>query len=164
MIGFLLMILKPNRSLSSPQKQTEIKQIVEQEAEQPEIEEAVPQASSQTEEVYDKDIELIKEEIISIVVGKKRFLDARYSLDALADEITSCGRTKLSRICSKHMHGFYYMVNRPRVEFAEEYHKEHPKATKQEIALASGFTSRDNYKHAINVVEKMKKSLEFNNQ
>ena len=176
-IAFLVMILHPQRSLIPTEGEEKIKQIVSDEtekivAENLEIEDEDPTdittaaandnkenstAAHASEENLEA-IEAIKAEIESIIIGKKRFLDTRYSLDALADEITSCGRTKLSKICAKHMNGFYYIVNRPRVEYAEEYKLQHPNATKQEIALASGFTSRDNYKHAIGVVERINKS------
>lgn len=172
-ILFLLMILHPQRSINQSPENEQIKKVVYEETEkmvEQEEQEAVEEQEKDEElhlsasgaETANKDedteaIKAIKDEIESIIVGKKRFLDTRYNLDALADEITLCGRTKLSKICSKHMNGFYYIVNRPRVEFAEEYKREHPCATKQEIALASGFTSRDNYKHAIDVVEKINK-------
>lgn len=175
-IAFLVMILHPQRSLIPTEGEEKIKQIVSDEtekivAEDLEIEEGEPidttsvaddkenaAATAQASEENLEAIEAIKAEIESIIIGKKRFLDTRYSLDALADEITSCGRTKLSKICAKHMNGFYYIVNRPRVQYAEEYKQQHPNATKQEIALASGFTSRDNNKHAIGVVERINKS------
>lgn len=177
-IAFLVMILHPQRSLIPTDGEEKIKQIVNDEtekivAENLEIEEDAPidtttagngddkgmtAAADHASEENLEAIEAIKAEIESIIIGKKRFLDTRYSLDALADETTSCGRTKLSKICAKHMNGFYYIVNRPRVEYAEEYKQQHPNATKQEIALASGFTSRDNYKHAVGVVERINKS------
>lgn len=106
----------------------------------------------------DKEIEQIKAEIYSIVVGKKRFLDPHFNLDALAGEMTLCGRTKLARVCARYLNGFYYVVNIPRVEYAEAYLEANPNATKKEVALASGFTSRDNYKHAVDAVKKLKQS------
>lgn len=184
-VAFLVTILHPQRALIPTKGEDKIKQIVSDEtekivAEKREIEESNDDeeenagitsaanndkgSSAATNHAADENIEAIeaiKAEIESIIIGKKRFLDTRYNLDALADEITSCGRTKLSKICTKHMNGFYYIVNRPRVEYAEEYKLQHPNATKQEIALASGFTSRDNYKHAIGVVERINKSRGF---
>ena len=47
----------------------------------------------------------------------------------------------------KRLHVFigWHYINNQRLDYAEKYIKEHPKASIQEVAIESGFSSRQTY-------------------
>lgn len=65
----------------------------------------------------------------------------------LQDVATRCGfnRTYVAGILKSEFGGFFHYVNSLRLQYAEEYHAAHPKASIAEIADASGFGSRQSY-------------------
>lgn len=116
---------------------------------------AVEEVSDVDEEGYAD----IRQRILDIIDGQRRYLNPQYSLRDLVDEIPNWGRTRISQVCMREFHGFYYLINSRRVAYAQEYAEEHPGAKKQEIAIASGFSSRDTYNHALKSVAKIRESL-----
>ncbi|MBQ9466213.1 MAG: hypothetical protein IJU62_04470 [Muribaculaceae bacterium] len=62
----------------------------------------------------------------------------------LQDVVERCtfGRTYVSHVLKSELGGFFNYINRLRLEHAERYRAEHPDALLDEVATASGFTSR----------------------
>ena len=79
-----------------------------------------------------------------VVEFKQAFLDPHLTLQDVADR---CGynRTYVSGIIKSHYEGFFKYINGLRMEFADNYRREHPDASVLEIASESGFGSRPSY-------------------
>ena len=81
------------------------------------------------------------------VEEKEAFLDSHLSLAGLSQ---SCGinRTYVSTVLSGYKGGFFAYINSCRLAYAEKYRAEHPQADVDEVALNSGFNSRQSYYNA----------------
>lgn len=85
--------------------------------------------------------ELIKQQIHKAVVEDKLFLKPHLTLEDVASQCRY-GRTYLSKVFKQELGGFFNYVNELRLNYADEYIRNHPLATLDEVAMASGFTSR----------------------
>ena len=92
-----------------------------------------------------------KEEILcsirNYVEDKQAYLDSHLTLGKLSRD---CGfnRTYVSVVLNDNLGGFFNYVNRCRLQHAEAYRQEHPDADVDELALVSGFNSRQSYYNA----------------
>ena len=92
-----------------------------------------------------------KEEILKVVryqvETKMAYLDSHLTLVSLA---RSCGvnRTYLSQVMGEYLGGFFAYVNRCRLAHAAQYRVEHPSASIEEMAEASGFGTRQSFYNA----------------
>ena len=84
---------------------------------------------------------LIKAEIHKAVVEEQLFLKPHLTLEDVASKCRY-GRTYLSKVFKQEFGGFFNYINSLRLNYAEEYMRQHPLATLDEVATASGFTSR----------------------
>lgn len=93
-----------------------------------------------------------KEQLIQLIEHElrdnKAFLDRHYNLMKLSKAIGR-GRTYTSFACTE-LGGFYYIINKYRLEYVEQYSADHPGMDKEEIALLSGFTDKRAYRNALN--------------
>ena len=94
-----------------------------------------------------------KEEIIRIIRQKveveKAYLDSHLSLKTLS-QTCNVNRTYVSQVLTEQFGGFFTYVNQCRLAHAELYRVAHPKADIDDVALASGFNSRQSYYNARN--------------
>lgn len=94
-----------------------------------------------------------KDEIIQLIRQKvereKAYLDSHLSLKTLS-QACNMNRTYVSQVLSEQFGGFFTYVNQCRLAHAEAYKVSHPKADVDEVALASGFNSRQSYYNARN--------------
>ena len=74
-------------------------------------------------------------------------LDSHLTLGKLS-QLCGCNRTYVSSVLNESLGGFFGYVNRCRLAHAEAYRKEHPEADADEVALLSGFNSRQSYYNA----------------
>ena len=92
-----------------------------------------------------------KEEILRAirrrVEDEKAYLDSNLTLSKLSRD---CGlnRTYVSSVLNDSLGGFFYYVNRCRLKHADDYKASHPQADVDDIALASGFNSRQSLYNA----------------
>lgn len=178
-IGFLCVILHPQRQLMAESQNEELErlekeeidrmehEIESQEMEQESLaqEEELPASNCQdsvniisrsskssggrnksqlSPELKEQFIQLIEHELRD----NKAFLDSHYNLMKLSKAIGK-GRTYTSFACTE-LGGFYYIINKYRLEYVEQYSAEHPDMDKEEIALISGFTDKRAYRNALN--------------
>jgi AraC-like DNA-binding protein len=85
--------------------------------------------------------ELIKQQIYKAVVEDRLFLKPHLTLEDVASKCRY-GRTYLSKVFKQELGGFFNYINELRLNYADEYIRNHPLATLDEVAMASGFTSR----------------------
>lgn len=78
------------------------------------------------------------------VEEEKGYLDSHLTLEKVSHH---CGvnRTYVSQVINEKMGGFFAYINHCRLEHAALFKQEHPSASVEEIALASGFGSRQSY-------------------
>ena len=126
---FLIGILSPHRAVEVAQLEAEVLA--------PKEEMALPR--EREEELLQRIREQVEE--------KEAFLDSHLSLAGLSQ---SCGinRTYVSTVLSGHKGGFFAYINSCRLVYAEKYRAEHPQADVDEVALNSGFNSRQSYYNA----------------
>lgn len=92
-----------------------------------------------------------KDEILcsirNYVEDRQAYLDSHLTLGKLSRD---CGfnRTYVSVVLNDNLGGFFNYVNRCRLQHAEAYRQEHPDADVDELALVSGFNSRQSYYNA----------------
>lgn len=79
--------------------------------------------------------------IKKVVEEEQGYLNPNLSLQDIADRC-QYGRTYVSQVFKNQFGGFFNYVNTLRLNHSEAYQKNHPMATIDEIATASGFTSR----------------------
>ena len=91
--------------------------------------------------IDDEKIALIVKEIRAFVEERSQYLNPHLTI---ADVAENCGygRTYVSRVLTNEMGGFFHYVNTLRLQYANKYREEHPYATQDEVATASGFSSR----------------------
>ena len=126
---FLIGILSPHRAVEVAQLEAEVLA--------PKEEMALPR--EREEELLQRIREQVEE--------KEAFLDSHLSLAGLSQ---SCGinRTYVSTVLSGYKGGFFAYINSCRLAYAEKYRAEHPQADVDEVALNSGFNSRQSYYNA----------------
>ena len=92
-----------------------------------------------------------KEEILRLIRYKveeeKAYLDNHLTLGKLSQEC-GCNRTYVSGVLNENLGGFFNYINRCRLQHAEAYKQENPRADVDELALVSGFNSRQSYYNA----------------
>ena len=78
------------------------------------------------------------------VEEEKAYLDSHLTLASLS---RSCGvnRTYVSQVMSERLGGFFMYINRCRMAHAAQFKLECPDASVEEVAIASGFGSRQSY-------------------
>lgn len=96
---------------------------------------------SDDKEQSDYKTELIKKQIHKAVVEDQLFLKPHLTLEDVASQCRY-GRTYLSKVFKQELGGFFNYVNTLRLDYADKYTEQHPLATLDEVATASGFTSR----------------------
>ena len=179
-IGFLCVILHPQRQLMADSQNEELERLekeeldrMEQEIESENMEqENLDQDEEEPSVDCKKSINTIstnsktsgsrnrsplsqeqKEQFIQLIEHElrdnKAFLDSHYNLMKLSKAIGR-GRTYTSFACTE-LGGFYYIINKYRLEYEELYSANHPDMDKEEIALLSGFTDKRAYRNALNI-------------
>ena len=117
----------------------------------PEMEEENEEEASEkpATKVYSYKLSPTKAKTIANAIRKEveqeqAFLDPHLTLQ---DVSLRCGfnRTYVAGIFKTEFGGFFRYVNSLRLQYADEYHAAHPKASIAEIAEASGFGSRQSY-------------------
>lgn len=92
-----------------------------------------------------------KEEILRLirhrVEEEQAYLDSHLTLGKLSQDC-GCNRTYVSNVLNENLGGFFNYVNRCRLQHAEVYKQENPKADVDELAMACGFNSRQSYYNA----------------
>ena len=92
-----------------------------------------------------------KEEILRLirhrVEEEQAYLDSHLTLGKLSQDC-GCNRTYVSSVLNENLGGFFNYVNRCRLQHAEAYKQENPKADVDELAMACGFNSRQSYYNA----------------
>lgn len=89
-------------------------------------------------------IETIIESIRKTIREEQLFLNPHLSMQDVVDKC-GYGRTYVSWVFKNRLGGFFKYVNDLRLAYADHYRKEHPLATLDEVATASGFTTRQSY-------------------
>ena len=114
-----------------------------------EAEDSAPIAAPVDEEEEDIPISQAKGRAIlkklrHLVEDEQAFLDSHLTLASLS---RSCGvnRTYLSRVMNENLGGFFRYVNQCRLNYADELKVQHPDMSVDDLALASGFGSRQSY-------------------
>lgn len=92
-----------------------------------------------------------KEEILRLIRNRveeeQAYLDSHLTLGKLSQDC-GCNRTYVSSVLNENLGGFFNYVNRCRLQHAEVYKQENPKADVDELAMACGFNSRQSYYNA----------------
>ena len=92
-----------------------------------------------------------KEEILRVirlrVEDEQAYLDNHLTLSKLT-QLCGFNRTYVSGVLNESLGGFFFYVNRCRLQHADTYKAEHPDADMDEVALLSGFNSRQSYYNA----------------
>ncbi|MBQ7691267.1 MAG: hypothetical protein IJT30_08800 [Muribaculaceae bacterium] len=89
----------------------------------------------------------LKRELVALVEGQQLFLKPHLTMAEVAG-LCTYGRTYVSHVFKSELGGFFNYVNHLRLRHASDYQAQHPMATRDEIATASGFTSRQAYYNA----------------
>ena len=130
----LLGALSPHRAVEIERLETELSADKEEESLE---EESLPQ------ERKDEILRLIRHR----VEDEQAYLDSHLTLGKLSQDC-GCNRTYVSAVLNDNLGGFFNYVNRCRLQHAEAYKQENPKADVDELALVSGFNSRQSYYNA----------------
>ena len=130
----LLGALSPHRAVEIERLETELSADKEEESLE---EESLPQ------ERKDEILNLIRRR----VEDEQAYLDSHLTLGKLSQDC-GCNRTYVSAVLNDNLGGFFNYVNRCRLQHAEAYKRENPKADVDELALVSGFNSRQSYYNA----------------
>ena len=99
-------------------------------------------------------VEHIKREIIRFVEEDRQYLNPHLTIKEVAEHC-HYGRTYVSFVFKNEFGGFFNYVNRLRLAYADRYLKTHQQAGREEVALASGFNSRQSYYSIRRRMEKM---------
>lgn len=89
----------------------------------------------------DATVDAIVNSIRKVVETDRRYLDPHLAMQDVVDRC-GFGRTYVSWVFKNKLGGFFHYVNSLRIDYAQQYQKEHPMATLDEVASASGFTNR----------------------
>jgi len=134
-VAFIISSLSPHRAKDVSQFEA---------APEPEPEhEAVEPICAETKENNVFKDDLVKT-IRRCVEEEKAYLDSHLTLATLS---RSCGvnRTYVSQVMSERFGGFFQYINRCRMSHAAQFKLEYPDASVEEVAIASGFGSRQSY-------------------
>ena len=142
---FLIGILPPHRSVEVEQLEAgldPVPQVIE--VPLPTEPEPVPEEETVLPPERKDEIE---KTIRHYVEDEKAFLESHLTLAALS---RNCGinRTYVSLVLTERLGGFFTYVNRCRLAHAEGFKLSHPEADVDEIALCSGYNSRQSYYNA----------------
>ena len=130
----LLGSLSPHRAVEVERLETELA------AEQ---EESHQEEDNLSQERRDEILRLIRHR----VEEEQAYLDSHLTLGKLSQDC-GCNRTYVSGVLNESLGGFFNYVNRCRLHHAEAYKQENPKADVDELAMVSGFNSRQSYYNA----------------
>ncbi|MBR6963394.1 MAG: helix-turn-helix transcriptional regulator [Prevotella sp.] len=89
-------------------------------------------------------IDAIIKTIHENVEDRNLYLNPHLSMQDVVDQC-GFGRTYVSWVFKNKLGGFFFYVNRLRLNYAAEYKRQHPMATLDEVASASGFSTRQSY-------------------
>jgi len=89
-------------------------------------------------------IEAIEKSIRESVEGQQLYLNQHLSMQDVVDKC-GFGRTYVSWVFKNRLGGFFFYVNHLRLDYAAQYRQQHPMATLDEVATASGFATRQSY-------------------
>lgn len=130
-------------SALSPHRMMDIEQVEKVEAPQEPVVEAPEPVEIMPVEKKEEILKLIRYQVET----QKAYLDSHLTLISLA---RSCGvnRTYLSQVMGEYLGGFFAYVNRCRLAHAARYRVEHPAASIEEMAEASGFGTRQSFYNA----------------
>ena len=133
-VVILLGALSPHRAVEVERLETELSA---------DREETPAEMESLPQERKDEILRLIRHR----VEEEQAYLDSHLTLGKLSQD---CGRnrTYVSSVLNESLGGFFNYVNRCRLQHAEVYRQENPKADIDELAMACGFNSRQSYYNA----------------
>lgn len=154
-VVILLQILHPQRH-ECRQAVGEAEAFVEQKVEtllteQKALEDDVRSSWSLSAEVKDG----LEVKIRAVLTEQQLYLNPNLKLDDLAAAVKS-NRKYVSLVMNERFGSFYKELNRLRVEAALEYKKKNPAATREEVALHSGFASVKTYSRNLDAYRKGK--------
>ena len=89
-------------------------------------------------------VNIIVKDIKAFVEVEQQFLNPHLSIVEVAEHC-GYGRTYVSKVLTNEFGGFFRYVNSLRLEYAQKYRDDHPHATQDEVATASGFSSRQTF-------------------
>lgn len=129
----LLGALSPHRALEVERLETELN--------------AKEEAPTKDETLSVEGKEAVLKAIRKRVEDEQAYLDNHLTLGKLSQD---CGynRTYVSVVLNENLGGFFNYINRCRLQHADAYRQENPKADVDELALVSGFNSRQSYYNA----------------
>ncbi len=104
----------------------------------------------------DEVVVLIKQEITRFVEEDRQYLNPHLSIKEVAEHC-HYGRTYISFVFKNELGGFFNYVNRLRLAHADRYRQVNRQASQEEVALASGFSSRQSYYSVRKRMEKIDK-------
>ncbi len=120
------------------------RQIDDEEIDTP-IDSASENNKADNDKSIDNDVvERIMGEIVKYVEKEENYLNPHLTIGNVVDNC-HYGRTYVSNVFKDKFGGFYNYINGLRLNFAEQYRKEHPFSTMDEIAEKSGFASRQTF-------------------
>ena len=137
---FIVSALSPHRIMDIDQvEKVEVQEAPSEVAPEPELEPEEVMPVERKEEI----LKLIRYEVET----KKAYLDSHLTLLVLS---RSCGvnRTYISQVMCEYLGGFFAYINRCRLAHAAQYRVEHPDASIEEMAEASGFGTRQSFYNA----------------
>lgn len=134
LVIILLGALSPHRTLEVEQLEAEL---------DAEKTESLPEPEQLSQERRDEILRAIRLQ----VEEEQAFLDSHLTLSKLS-QLCGFNRTYVSGVLNEVVGGFFAYINRCRLEFSETYKTEHPEADVDEVALLSGFNSRQSYYNA----------------
>jgi AraC-like DNA-binding protein len=146
-VVFLIGVLSPHRAV-------EVDQLEAGEAAIEPVSETQADTAPAEPEAPKEELQLSperKEELLGLirqqVEEKEAFLDSHLTLAALS---RSCGinRTYISMVLTERLGGFFAYINRCRLDYADNYRAQNPRADVDEVALCSGFNNRQSYYNA----------------
>ena len=140
--GFSLLLLI---GVLEPHRHRELAQELPETSEQAAAE--APAASST--EFYNRTLSeskalTILSAISEVVVEQQAYLDPHLTIQDVADK-AGYSRTYIAGLFKTELGGFFNFINNLRLEYADNYQKEHPDATLSEVIAESGFASRTTY-------------------
>lgn len=92
--------------------------------------------------------EILCHRIEEVMEAKQLYLDAHFTAVELA-EILGTNRTYLTNAIKTKYENFYHLINSYRLNYAEDYQKQHPEVKKEQLATLSGFGSYRSYIRAL---------------
>lgn len=131
-VVLLILVLHPQRDSSEA---TDLAESSSVETDEQQLASSAPSKST-----VDAIIKTIRES----VEERKLYLDPHLSMQNVVEQC-GFGRTYVSWVFKNKLGGFFFYVNRLRLNYAAEYKRQHPMATLDEVASASGFSTRQSF-------------------